>query len=272
LKTSGPGAADAFRPHCAPNTWLDVDGNPLPFQDEEEILEFLRTAEAATWQSVNEGINQIDRVVLERNGVRVHAAWRVVDLELDRFTLSNGSTLMKLRDQCLFEVAAYNLSRLLGLTNIPPTVQRKIPGQVVGLQIWVEGAVTYTDLKTKLGTPPKPIVWSYQNQTMALFDGLVFNVDRNQGNILIDKGWKLWMIDHTRAFQRSWEPWKLESIQYCDREVFNRLKGLDEELLRSELRDFLGLAEVADLLRRRDRIVAHIENLIAEKGEGAVLF
>ena len=36
---------------------------------------------------------------------------------------------------------------------------------------------------------------------MRLFDSLIFNDDRNPGNYLFDADWKLWMIDHSRAFQ-----------------------------------------------------------------------
>jgi len=36
---------------------------------------------------------------------------------------------------------------------------------------------------------------------VRLFDQLIYNTDRNLGNLLIDKSWRLWMIDHTRAFK-----------------------------------------------------------------------
>ena len=36
---------------------------------------------------------------------------------------------------------------------------------------------------------------------MRVFDELIANTDRNQGNMLIDKQWKLWLIDHTRGFR-----------------------------------------------------------------------
>ena len=41
---------------------------------------------------------------------------------------------------------------------------------------------------------------------VRLFDQLIFNTDRNLGNLLIDKSWRLWMIDHTRAFKTFTEP------------------------------------------------------------------
>ena len=38
---------DRLQPAAAP-VWLDADGNPLPFQTDEEILEFLRTADVVS--------------------------------------------------------------------------------------------------------------------------------------------------------------------------------------------------------------------------------
>ena len=36
---------------------------------------------------------------------------------------------------------------------------------------------------------------------VRLFDQLITNVDRNLGNLLIDKNWTVWMIDHSSAFR-----------------------------------------------------------------------
>ena len=36
---------------------------------------------------------------------------------------------------------------------------------------------------------------------VRLFDQLIYNVDRNLGNLVIDKNWTIWMIDHSRAFR-----------------------------------------------------------------------
>ena len=36
---------------------------------------------------------------------------------------------------------------------------------------------------------------------MRIWDELIQNRDRNQGNILWTHDWTLWLIDHTRAFR-----------------------------------------------------------------------
>lgn len=42
------------------------------------------------------------------------------------------------RDAAIFESAAYELSRLLGLGRVPPVVERSIDGQKGTLQIWMQ--------------------------------------------------------------------------------------------------------------------------------------
>ena len=48
----GPGAAEALR------TWLGPDGHPLPFEDDAEILEFLRAARVVRWRTHEGGLNR----------------------------------------------------------------------------------------------------------------------------------------------------------------------------------------------------------------------
>ena len=38
-------------------------------------------------------------------------------------------------------------------------------------------------------------------QLVSVFDQLIYNVDRNMGNLLICKNWRVWAIDHTRSFR-----------------------------------------------------------------------
>jgi len=40
---------------------------------------------------------------------------------------------------------------------------------------------------------------------MRVFSQLVYDTDRNLGNVLISEDWHLWMIDFTRAFRNN--PW-----------------------------------------------------------------
>ncbi|MCZ6486019.1 MAG: hypothetical protein O6826_10005, partial [Acidobacteria bacterium] len=55
------------------SVWLDPDGQPLPFQSNEAIEDFLRTAEIVSQRRIGEGINNPFKVLLEKDGVQMNA-------------------------------------------------------------------------------------------------------------------------------------------------------------------------------------------------------
>ena len=94
---------------------------------------------------------------------------------------------------------------------------------------------------------------------MQVFDELIFNTDRNATNILYDKDWRLWMIDHTRAFRVSTSLRTPKSLEKCDRVLLTKMKALQEDTVRKELGGWLRPMEIKGLLARRDKIVAFFE-------------
>ena len=256
----------------SPMTWQDPDGTPLPFQDDSEILEFLRTARILSQKRVGVGVNGISKVLLEKDGVQVHAAFRKVNISKVQVRLASGAVKYDFRDDCRFEVAAYRVSKLLGLDNVPPVVKRRIGGHAGTLQVWVESAMMEKERSSEQIQPPTPLPWSYQWQTLRLFDNLIDNDDRNAGNILIDSDWKVWMIDHTRSFSRTKKLRNPQLIRWCRRDLWERLQELDREVLERECKKVLSGSQIGALMARRDLLVQHIQKLIDERGEGAVLF
>ena len=114
--------------------------------------------------------------------------------------------------------------------------------------------------------------WMMQWQVVRIFDNLIYNEDRNRGNIMIEPSWRLWMIDHTRAFRRWKELRNPQSIRYCERSLWQKLQTLDETEVRERLKDFVKPYEMEGLLERVGLLVEHINKLIAEHGERDVLF
>jgi hypothetical protein len=166
------------------------------------------------------------------------------------------------------EIAAYELDRLLGLDMVPVTVERRVEGDLVSIQVWLEG----TRLLSEAGdaVPPRPRHWARQVCRQRIFDALSANIDRNAQNILIDGEWNLILIDHSRAFAKNELPF-LEQIIQADREIFAALKALDEAGLNEHVKPWLfGKGAVKDLLERRNRIVERLEDLIEQRGESAV--
>jgi hypothetical protein len=120
---------------------------------------------------------------------------------------------------------------------------------------------------------PDVLVWNRQMFIVRAFDQLIYNFDRNLGNLLIDKDWRLWMIDHTRAFKTFKtlrEPKNL--TLYCERDLLAALRRLDKPTLEETMKDLLSGGQIDGLLARRDLIVQFYEGQIATRGETAVLY
>ena len=251
--------------------WLDPEGKPLPFTSDEEVMEFLRTARVIRSEQIPLGITRPLKVVLEKDGVRMDAIFRDVNMDKPRQRLKDGTVVMNFRDSYIFEPAAYELSRLLGLDNVPPVILRKLRGKRGSLQAWVENTMTDKSRVSDNITAPDKMLWNKQMWNMRVFDNLIYNTDRNQGNILYDGDWKLWLIDHTRAFRREKELRTPALVIHCDRKLWEKLKSLDEKVVRERLKKFLRSSQIKALMRRRDKLVEHLQKLIQERGD-KVLF
>src|SRR3972149_11873198 len=86
-------------------TFVGPDGNPLPFENDDELMEFLRTAEVIDASAIGKGINSSQKMLLGKNGVRAHAIFREAD-ETERDTSLAGRFYPVFRDSYLFECAA----------------------------------------------------------------------------------------------------------------------------------------------------------------------
>ena len=73
---------------------------------------------------------------------------------------------------------------------------------------------------------PNPPVWNKRIFILRIFHQLISNVDRNLGNVLITKNWRMWLIDHTRSF-RLYRV-RQENLSKCDRLLLARLNELSE--------------------------------------------
>ncbi|MGH8085353.1 MAG: metallophosphoesterase [Lysobacter sp.] len=164
-----------------------------------QIEEFLLNAAITTDEELDLGVTHPRRLTLERNGQRLRAVFKTLDTDPDierrRWERSYDKA-----DRYLYEVAAYRLDRILGLQMVPVAVPRTVDGQRGMLQYWVEDAVNETDrAQRKLGYGSDCDFHS-QHALVNVFDMLINNVDRNTGNILYDRNWQVWLIDHGRSF------------------------------------------------------------------------
>jgi len=256
--------------------FVDVDGQPLPFQSDEDIEESLRTAAVVSKSKIPVGVTQPKKILLAADPHGFNAVFKFFDETKknvrDPTATGRAKLYLEWRDSYIYDIAAYQVDRLMGLDRVPPIVRRKIRGLDGSLQIWVEGTITEKSRRERNFKPPEIARFNQQRSTMNLFDNLVANRDNNLGNSLIDGNWRLWFIDCTRCFGRSQDLLFPEAVTHCDRSVWRALKELDRRAAEKALGPYLSGAEIDALFIRRDKLVDLIQARIDEWGEELVLF
>ena len=107
---------------------------------------------------------------------------------------------------------------------------------------------------------------------MQVFDELIQNRDRNGGNILWSSEWRMWMIDHTRAFRLGKQLLEPKALMSCDRAGLDHIRELTRPALAVSVGRTLTDAEIDALFVRRDLILKLFDDRIARLGPGAVLY
>jgi hypothetical protein len=227
----------------------------------QEFERFLRTAPIAKIENIQQGVTRPRRVFFEPGGPAAGAAIKSI----------RPSRFGDFYDSYRSEVAAYELDKLLGLDLVPPTVERQVGIELVSVQLWVENCVSY---KSVMGKPrPEPARWARQLRRMIVFDNLIYNVDRNEGNMLIDPVGNLILIDHSRAFDGRTAmrmPFD-KNMTAIDRPFLGRLKALNAKRLQASVGRWVDFG-VTPILAQRDAILDRFNRLIKEKGEAQVVF
>jgi len=243
-----------------------------PILTEEQIKEFLLKAKVMQQKQTPRGITAPSRLTLSDGTMTHDGAFQAIDERKSMVQLASG-TEMNFRDSYHFNIAAYELSKLLGLGDmIPVTVARKCLGNSGALCWWVPAKMDEKDrIKQKVQSPDLN-EWNKQLNRMWVFSQLVYDTDRNQTNMLITEDWKLYMIDFTRAFRLHHELEEPRRLVMCDRQLLEKLRQLDGAQVLEKTKPHLTKDEVKALMARRDLIIAHFERLIKEKGEEKVLY
>jgi len=252
---------------------LAPDGKTLPLATQEEILGFLTSAEERSVTVLSRGITGAKRLTLERGETAARVIFHDIDRNEQRLKrLPNGRTVRYLRDSYKSQIAAYRLGRLLGMQNVPPTVLRVSGGATGSAQLWIEKAMT-EDIRLSEGLePPDHNLWNQSLADMRIFDNLINNIDRNQGNMLVDSFGNLWLIDHSRSFGQDRVLPLPEATNRCSNHMLQAIESLNEEVISKDLAPYLTRAEIKALLRRREQLLDRIQDSIATLGKDVVLF
>jgi hypothetical protein len=243
---------------------------PAPSLTKPEMEKFLLEAEIGRIRGAGSGVTNSEIASLS-DGRLTHAA-HIQDVDESRPRFEAGGRIeLNFRDSYKFNIAAYRLSVLLGMDNVPMSVDRRVRGKPSAVTWWLDDVLMNEKQRVaKKVRAPDLVRHGQQIQIMRVFDELIQNVDRNQENLVWDKSWKLWLIDHTRAFRIGHDLRKPEELVACDRALFEGLRRLTLATLTDSVGDYLTKREMEAVMARRDLLVQHYEAVIAKRGESAL--
>ncbi|MBZ5577440.1 MAG: hypothetical protein LAP40_12840 [Acidobacteriia bacterium] len=234
----------------------------------EQKEEFLRNAHIEQEKDAKKGVTQTLRITLSDGKMTHDASVQRINESKAVFQAQDGTSEFNFKDTYKFNIAAWKLARLLGIDDMtPPSVERKYRGDPAAFTWWVDDVLMDEETRSKQkASAPNTDAWNQEMYVVRVFDQLIFNTDRNLTNLLIDKQWHIWMIDHSRAFRMRHDLRESKNLVQCDRNLLAKMKTLDQATLKKELTPYLNGEEIKGLLARRDAIVKFFE----AKGESAL--
>ena len=244
-----------------------------PALTKEQITNFLLTAKIVGSKPAAKGITNTWRLTLNDGSITHDASFQSIDEHKASMQLASGTELGFV-DSYKYNIAAYQLAQLIGLDDLLPVyVERKWKGDTGSLSWWLPVKMDEADrVKRKLEVPD-PEAWDKQMYKIRVLDALVSDSDPNLTNVLIGEKWNIWRIDFTRAFRQRKDLKDPDAnLVKCDRQLLEKLKALDGNVLTDKTKHYLTKDEVKAVMARRDKIVEHFQQLIAQKGESQVLY
>ena len=246
---------------------------PAATIDETAVRELLLNGRITGIKTLSKGVTRPRRVTLTNGSVTQDAVFQSVNQSKPIERFDGGRVEIDFRDSYHFNIAAWEIARLVGLqAMVPPCVERVISLERGSLCWWVPWKWDEQMRVEQKLRPPDTLQWQRQWDTMRVFRELVDDTDRNQTNMLISESWHLWMVDFSRAFRKSPTLRKPEQLRRCPAALLARLRALDRDLVKQAGGRHLQAAELAAMFKRRDAIIAHFERRIAEDGADKVLF
>ena len=228
-------------------TWIGREG---------QIEEHLKSAEVTAIEHIGTGVTHPQRAHLKPTNPVASLVWKVLPPG------RRGGHWESYKS----EIAAYELDKLLNLRVVPPAVERRIDADTGAAVMWLEGIRSVKEMGGKV---PSGGVWGKPIRKMLTFDNLIGNPDRNAGNILVGPPGELILIDHSRAFVTDKAlPTKLERV---DGELWDRMKTLTRDELTRTLQSWIDEEAIDAIIERRNRMAAAVEELVAKKGQAAVI-
>jgi hypothetical protein len=236
-----------------------------------EMETYLKTAKVVSQKGTSVGVTAPSRAMLDNGTLKHEASIQTVDIKKTVFEGSRGTEL-NFRDAWQFNVAGYELAKMLKLNMVPPYVERRVGGKDASVSWWINDAMMEKDRFQKKIQPPQPMKWNEQLYAARIFHELIADTDFNMTNMLITKDWRIWMIDFSRAFRLTKTINDPKQLTRVDRTLLTSMRELTADGVQQALGRWLTKGEVEGLMARRDVIVQFFDKEVAAKGEAAVLY
>jgi hypothetical protein len=240
--------------------------------------EFLETAEVVGYDQPLDprlAVTEPWKLTLKKDEITMYAWWKNVEGRPKGYP-----------DSWKWEIAAYRLDKYLGLEMIPPIVMKRFREDKGCCSLDYGGTITLREKKAqdiKPSSSAQVVSLNLATYLQRAFDNLIANADRNEGDILYTKDWRMCLIDHSRAFYTSKKYNKKlmfdenskpipKPMKKLPRAFVDKLKSLDIEIIKEVAGEYLTKKEIECILLRRDMIIENINNRIEKMGEAAVLY
>jgi hypothetical protein len=265
----------AVSPPTAPPQAAAVEKAKAPALSDEEMERFLLKAKVGKTKGIKKGVTGSLQATLTDGKITHDAHIQTVDERKQQFVGDKGGVEFDFRDSWEFNIAGYRIDRLIGMNLVPVSVQRNHGYSPAAFTWWLDDVKMDEEERLarkkanekakeeqkKEAEPPDVEKWNQQMQMVRVFDELIGNVDRNLGNLVITNDWRVWPIDHTRAFRTNKQLKTPANVTRADRAVFERMKALDKETLKKAVGKHLSTFQIDAILARRDAIVKRLEGL-----------
>jgi len=251
----GPAAAARQGAAPAPDTAKTWIGRTT------ELEEYLKTAKVVRMEGTSVGVTRPRRAYLEPGGLIDSMVWKPI--RPGRY----GGFFESYRS----EIACYEIDKLLGLEMVPPTVEKRVDGDLGAAIMWATPTRSFAEMGAKgAPTPPPKYVAKFTRALVRakMFDNLIANIDPNLGNWLVDPSWNVILVDHSRALTSNTK--LVHQMAHIDRELWAKMQTLTEEQLKAAVGKWVGDGEIRALLQRRKKLGEEIDRLVKAGGPDAV--
>ena len=176
---------------AAPFAAQQAPGPTRPLLTPEQMEQFLLTAEIVSVGRAGDGRTNSQRATLTNGQLTHDAHIQTVDEARAVFETLRGVE-RDFKDTYRYNIAGYRLATLLGLDNVPVSVERNFQRRPASFTWWIDDVAMNEEVRAEKGAlGPDPQRFAHQVHIMRVFDELIQNTDRNMGNIQWTGDWTI---------------------------------------------------------------------------------